>query len=103
MNDWLANFNLMKSMNELSQNINTFLDITKGFFNLISQALYYISHPAILAQMIWSGVIGISFWLCLALCFAGIIMYLVGYKKGSAVAKTSVFSFLALQVLNSVL
>lgn len=103
MNDWLSNFNLMKSMNDLTQSIGQFTEGTKQFFHIISQGVYYISHPAVLGSAIWSGALSISFILCLAICLGGIILYIIGYHKGATWAKISFFAYLSIHIFNSLL
>lgn len=67
-------------------------------FNNIKNFNYTISHPIV----IWHWFVGFSYWICLFAIIAGVMMYILGYKKGSRVIATSLVLYTIIQAINCI-
>lgn len=90
-------------MKELIQNIKVFNENTKEFFQSIKAIHHYLTNPKALGILLWNSAAEYSFYVCLTICLTGVILYLIGYEKGSKLAKTSFFGYLAIQIFNSLI
>jgi hypothetical protein len=95
-----ANFkeNIITNAENL-KNIGTFC---KKISDITSQTYHYISHPAEIFKDAWIFTVNNSFSVCLLLTMGGMILYMFGVKKGSKVARISLFSYIAIQIFNTV-
>lgn len=50
--------------------------------------------------MLWTSFTGISHWLCLLICVAGIISFIAGWKKGGVVSILSILFYMLLKLIN---
>jgi hypothetical protein len=88
-------------VNCLPENVQKISDNIQAFVNGIRKVGYYITHPVELAQLFWRFVVANSFTICLVICIGGLILYVIGIKKGAKWAKVSFFSYLSIQVFNA--
>lgn len=95
MNDWLQNNKLIEEIQNLNNNFKTFLDGIKA-------VILYISHPKLLLAAIWNFSVSYSFSICLIVCMFAMILYVLGIKRASKWVKISFFSYLTIQVFNSI-
>jgi hypothetical protein len=74
----------------------------KTLTNIITKTYYYISNPIMLLKNIWVFTVNNSFYVCLVLTMGGFTLYLIGMRKGAKIARISFFSYIAIQIFNTV-
>lgn len=74
----------------------------KQFSTVIGKVWHYITHPLELGLIIWIEAVKYSFYVCLMIFIVSIIVYILGYKKGAKWARTSIFSYVAIQIFDMV-
>lgn len=87
---------MLKAIKEFNSN-------TKVFFETFAKAIYYLSHPKILAYIMWNGLVKYSFWICMIICLFSIIAYLIGWQKGKKWAQGSIITYIVIMMFNSAL
>lgn len=85
--------NGMTQLNDDLQKIGNSLDN-------INKVLFYISHPVSLAELLWKSLVTYSYPICMMVCLIGIILYLIGIKKGGKYAVGSLMAYIVIQMLN---
>ena len=88
-------------MNEFIEGLRQFNANIKGFGEGTAKAWFYMTHPKNLTWLLWCSAVDYSFAICLTICFVGLILNVVGVKKGAFYAKVSLFSFLTIQIFNA--
>lgn len=92
---------LINKMNDMSKSISDFTNGTKSFFQTIGDICYYTTHPKMLAFLAWNGAVKYSFTVCLTVTLVGLILYIIGIKKGAKYSKIAFFSYLTIQIFNA--
>lgn len=46
-----------------------------------------------------SGIVGISYWVCMVICIVGLLAYLAGFKKGGRWTTLSIMIYTTLKVI----
>jgi len=88
-------------VSDLPKNIQKLNDNIEVLMNGIKKVVYYIVNPIELAKILWQFTVVNSFNICLVICICGLILYVIGVKKGAKWAKVSFFSYLTIQVFNA--
>lgn len=87
---------MVKAIREFNTN-------AKIFFDTFGKAMYYLTHPKVLAFVMWNGLVKYSFWICMFICLFSIIAYIIGWKKGKILAQGSVLTYIIIMMFNTAL
>lgn len=71
--------------------------------NGVGKVIYYLTHPKILAWIIWGGLVKYSFWICLFICLLSTIAFIIGWKKGKKYAIGSFLVYTIIEMFNAAL
>lgn len=94
---------MVESIKKLIDGITTFNESSKNFFHVIDRMYYYATNPKALGIVAWGFAVKSSFYICLLICLGGLILHLIGVNKAAKWAKISLFTYLAIQVFNSLM
>lgn len=88
----LIDFSLSRHIAELNENLKA-----------IGKSIYYLTHPKQLLLILWSCTVEYSYLICLLICVAGVIAYILGHKKDSKWITGSIVGYTIIQAINSAL
>ena len=87
----IFDFSLTQQITELNLHLKT-----------IGKIIFYITHPKQLLSILWYCSVEYSYLICLIICVAGVIMYILGHKKGAKWISGSIVSYSIIQAINSI-
>lgn len=88
----IFDFSLTQQISQLNEHLKS-----------IGKVLYYITHPKQLLIILWHCTLEYNYLICLLICVAGVIMYILGHKKGTKWISGSIIVYTLMQAINSAL
>jgi len=91
-----AQLNLTETIKHISSQLQEIVDKTKDMYS-------YIQHPSKIVYVMWKFAVNNSLTVCIILSFGGLIIGLVGVKKGYKISVISFFVYLTIQIFNTLI